>query len=115
MIEHVQTVRTRSLQVWLRPDEASLGWRHPGATDGDERRLLESFLALPAGQRTQADIDEVLKLIRRHGSIEAASAWADGLAAGARAAFPSAFEHVVSRFHARFIADMIDFVVARGS
>jgi uncharacterized protein with NAD-binding domain and iron-sulfur cluster len=32
MIEHVQTVRTRSLQVWLRPDEASLGWRHPGAT-----------------------------------------------------------------------------------
>jgi geranylgeranyl diphosphate synthase type II len=86
-----------------------------GSTDGDERRLLESFLGLPAGQRTQADIDEVLKLIRRHGSIEAASAWADGLAAGARAAFPSAFEHVVSRFHARFIEDMIDFVVARRS
>jgi hypothetical protein len=32
MIEHVGTVRTRSVQVWFRPDESGLGWRHPGAT-----------------------------------------------------------------------------------
>ncbi len=32
MMQHVRTVSTRSVQVWLRPDESALGWRHPGAT-----------------------------------------------------------------------------------
>ncbi len=32
MIGHVRTVATRSLQLWLRPDEAELGWPHRGAT-----------------------------------------------------------------------------------
>jgi hypothetical protein len=32
MIEHVGTVSTRSLQLWLRDDEATLGWSDPGAT-----------------------------------------------------------------------------------
>ncbi len=32
MMQHVRTVATRSVQVWLRPDESALGWRHPGAT-----------------------------------------------------------------------------------
>ncbi|MDP1819051.1 MAG: FAD-dependent oxidoreductase [Acidimicrobiales bacterium] len=32
MIEHVRTVPTRSAQLWLRDDEPSLGWAHPGAT-----------------------------------------------------------------------------------
>jgi hypothetical protein len=52
-------------------------------------------------------------MMHRHGSIGAASAWADGLAAGARAAFPSAFANAVSPFHARFIEQLIDFVVER--
>jgi hypothetical protein len=60
-------------------------------------------------------LDHYAELVSAAPGIEAASAWADGLAAGARAAFPSAFERAVSRFHARFIEDMIDFVVARGS
>lgn len=32
MIEHVRTVPTQSAQLWLRPDESTLGWRYPGAT-----------------------------------------------------------------------------------
>jgi hypothetical protein len=32
MIEHVRTVPTRSVQLWLRDDEPALGWAHPGAT-----------------------------------------------------------------------------------
>jgi uncharacterized protein with NAD-binding domain and iron-sulfur cluster len=32
MVRDVATVPTQSLQVWLRPDEAQLGWVHPGAT-----------------------------------------------------------------------------------
>jgi hypothetical protein len=48
-----------------------------------------------------------------HGSIGAASAWADGLAAGARIAFRDAFAPAVSPFHVGFIEQLIDFVVAR--
>lgn len=32
MIDHVTTVATRSAQLWLRDDEATLGWGQPGAT-----------------------------------------------------------------------------------
>jgi uncharacterized protein with NAD-binding domain and iron-sulfur cluster len=32
MIDHVNTVPTRSAQLWLRDDEPTLGWRDPGAT-----------------------------------------------------------------------------------
>ena len=32
MVDHVATVPTQSLQLWLRRDESELGWRHPGAT-----------------------------------------------------------------------------------
>jgi uncharacterized protein with NAD-binding domain and iron-sulfur cluster len=32
MVDHVATVPTHALQVWLRPDERALGWRGPQAT-----------------------------------------------------------------------------------
>jgi uncharacterized protein with NAD-binding domain and iron-sulfur cluster len=32
MVEHVATVPTQSLQIWLRRGEPELGWLHPGAT-----------------------------------------------------------------------------------
>lgn len=32
MIQHVRTVPTQSVQLWLRPDETALGWPQPGAT-----------------------------------------------------------------------------------
>ena len=32
MVDRVATVPTQALQLWLREDEAGLGWRHPGAT-----------------------------------------------------------------------------------
>jgi uncharacterized protein with NAD-binding domain and iron-sulfur cluster len=32
MVAHVGTVATQALQVWLGPDERTLGWDHPGAT-----------------------------------------------------------------------------------
>jgi uncharacterized protein with NAD-binding domain and iron-sulfur cluster len=32
MVDGVATVPTQALQLWLRRDEAALGWRHPGAT-----------------------------------------------------------------------------------
>ncbi len=32
MVEHLATTATQALQLWLREDELSLGWRFPGAT-----------------------------------------------------------------------------------
>jgi uncharacterized protein with NAD-binding domain and iron-sulfur cluster len=32
MITHVSTTATQALQLWLRPDEPSMGWPYPGAT-----------------------------------------------------------------------------------
>ncbi|MDP1819053.1 MAG: polyprenyl synthetase family protein [Acidimicrobiales bacterium] len=86
-----------------------------GAVAPDERRWLEAYLATPAQERTPADAEAVLALLHAHGSIETATAWSDGLAEGARAAFPAAFAHAVSPFHARFVEQLIDYVVARPS
>ena len=86
-----------------------------GAAEPEERRWLEGYLATASNERSDDDVRTVHGLMRAHGSVEAASAWADGLAAGARAAFPEAFAHVVSRFHARFIEQLIDFVIERPS
>ena len=32
MVTHLSTTATQALQLWLRADEPSLGWPHPGAT-----------------------------------------------------------------------------------
>lgn len=85
-----------------------------GVVDDDERRWVEAYLARRAEDRTEDDVRGLRDLLRAHGSIEAASAWADGLAAAARAAFPPAFTCAVSPFHVRFIEQLIDFVVVRG-
>jgi geranylgeranyl diphosphate synthase type II len=79
----------------------------------EERRWIDSFLAMPALERAPADAVTLYELMRTHGSIQAAEAWADGLVVGARAAFEPAFERAVSRFHVDFIEGIIDFVVRR--
>lgn len=81
----------------------------------EERVAVEAVLATPTAARTDDDARAVHELMVRHGSIDAATAWADGLAAAARAAFPAAFERAASRFHATFVEQLIDFVVARRS
>jgi geranylgeranyl diphosphate synthase type II len=83
--------------------------------DGPEREWLEHYLTLPPRERTGLDVDTVFELMRRHGSLEVAAAWADGLTAGARAAFPAAFASAVSPFHAHFVEQAIDFVTSRSS
>jgi uncharacterized protein with NAD-binding domain and iron-sulfur cluster len=32
MVDHIGTTATQAVQVWMDPDERSLGWDHPGAT-----------------------------------------------------------------------------------
>jgi geranylgeranyl diphosphate synthase type II len=84
-----------------------------GAARPDELAWLHRFLASTPDARTDADVAHVVALMREHGSIEVATAWADGLAAAAREAFGAAFARSVSPFHARCVEQIIDFVVER--
>jgi uncharacterized protein with NAD-binding domain and iron-sulfur cluster len=46
MTSHVRTVATQEMQLWLRPDEKSLGWERPGATVTAYRRPFETFASM---------------------------------------------------------------------
>jgi hypothetical protein len=84
-----------------------------GSATGPERAFLGGYLARPAAHRSDADVATVLDLMHAHSSIEVANAWADTLASAARAAFLPAFAPAASRFHARFVEELIAFVVTR--
>ena len=84
-----------------------------GVAAPDERRWLEGYLRTRASDRSEEDVRQVLALMHEHGSVEVAAAWADGLAAGAKAVFPAAFRAAASPFHARFVEGLVDFVVER--
>jgi uncharacterized protein with NAD-binding domain and iron-sulfur cluster len=47
MTAHVRTVATQGLQLWLRPDERTLGWERPGATVTAYQRPFETFASMP--------------------------------------------------------------------
>jgi uncharacterized protein with NAD-binding domain and iron-sulfur cluster len=46
MVDHVATVPTQSLQLWLRRAESELGWRHPGATISASLAPFETYAAM---------------------------------------------------------------------
>jgi geranylgeranyl diphosphate synthase type II len=78
-----------------------------------ESAWLTSYLEKAPDDRTDEELDTVLALMHEHGSIDAATASAAGLAAGARSVFGVAFTDAVSAGHARFVGDLVDFVVQR--
>jgi geranylgeranyl diphosphate synthase type II len=84
-----------------------------GTARHEELAWLHRFLALEQDERSDADVAQVVALMREHGSIEVATAWADALAGAARRAFGAAFARSVSPFHARCVEQIIDFVVER--
>jgi hypothetical protein len=47
MTSHVRTVATQAFQLWLRPDELTLGWDRPGATVTAYHRPFETFASMP--------------------------------------------------------------------
>jgi uncharacterized protein with NAD-binding domain and iron-sulfur cluster len=47
MVDHVATTATLALQVWLRPDEPSLGWTHPGVTVSAYEQPLSTWASMP--------------------------------------------------------------------
>jgi uncharacterized protein with NAD-binding domain and iron-sulfur cluster len=47
MTAHVRTVATQAFQIWLRPDEASLGWGTPGATVSAYVPPFDTWASMP--------------------------------------------------------------------
>jgi uncharacterized protein with NAD-binding domain and iron-sulfur cluster len=47
MVEHVRTVATQSLQLWLREDEPTLGWPHPGVTMSGYVKPFDTWASMP--------------------------------------------------------------------
>jgi geranylgeranyl diphosphate synthase type II len=78
-----------------------------------ESAWLSTYLGKAPDERSDADLATVLALMHEHGSIDAATASAYGLAAGARSVFGVAFGDAVSPDHARFVGELVNFVVDR--
>jgi uncharacterized protein with NAD-binding domain and iron-sulfur cluster len=47
MTENIKTVATQSIQLWMRPDEASLGWDRPGVTTSGYVAPLDTWASMP--------------------------------------------------------------------
>ncbi len=47
MISNVRTVATQAFQIWLRPDEPSLGWNEPGVTVSAYAPPFETWASMP--------------------------------------------------------------------
>ena len=47
LVDHVPTVATQALQLWLREDEPSLGWARPGVTMTGHVKPLDTWASMP--------------------------------------------------------------------
>lgn len=47
MTEHVRTVATQAFQIWLRPDEPTLGWPRPGVTTSAYVPPFDTWASMP--------------------------------------------------------------------
>jgi uncharacterized protein with NAD-binding domain and iron-sulfur cluster len=47
MTSRIRTVATQAFQIWLRPDEPTLGWNEPGVTISAYRRPFETWASMP--------------------------------------------------------------------
>ncbi|MGZ6977187.1 MAG: FAD-dependent oxidoreductase [Acidimicrobiia bacterium] len=47
MVDHLATIATQSFQVWLREDEPTLGWDHPGVTISAYEHPFSTWASMP--------------------------------------------------------------------
>jgi geranylgeranyl diphosphate synthase type II len=82
-------------------------------TRGDDHRTVRRFLAMERAQRTQDDVEAMLGLMRRYGSMEFARAFGLGIAEAATDAFDVAFANVPQSAERRFVHDLISWMLER--
>jgi geranylgeranyl diphosphate synthase type II len=81
----------------------------------DERQALERFFALPRSAKTSAQVERVLGMMHRYGSIEAARATAEALAGAAQHELESAFADAPESRHKQFLRELPTWVFERNS
>jgi len=80
-----------------------------------DRRWIESYLAAPAAGRADDEVDRLLALLHRLGSIDEAMRYGRGIAAAAHDWFAVAFADVPASPHRRFLEQMVDYMLDRES
>ena len=81
--------------------------------DEQERAWLDTFLSAGRGERSAEQVQALLEMMRRHGSIEFAREFSQGVAAAAREAFDAAFDGLQSSEDLRFIEELIPYMLDR--
>jgi geranylgeranyl diphosphate synthase, type II len=81
----------------------------------DERDELSSFFALSRRQKSQTQVNRVLELMHRYGSIEAARATAEALAGAAQHELENAFADAPESRHKQFLRELPTWVFERAS
>jgi geranylgeranyl diphosphate synthase type II len=80
---------------------------------GADRQAVERFLALERPQRKAGDVEEMLGLMHRYGSLDFARAFGLGIAEAATDAFEVAFAEVPDSPERRFLHDLIAWMLER--
>ena len=80
-----------------------------------ERDELVRFLRLDRAERTAADVEAVLAAMQRHGSLDFAAEFAEGIAGAAHGAFEEAFADVPDGEDRRFIEAIIPWMLERNA
>jgi geranylgeranyl diphosphate synthase, type II len=78
-----------------------------------ERALAELILRRPRAEKTVADVEVLMSLIRRHGSIDYAKALAQRLARRATSTFGQASRWMPASVHREFLLGMAEHVITR--
>lgn len=81
----------------------------------DERVELQRFFALARGAKSHAQVERVLRLMHRYGSIEAARATAEALAGAAQHELEGAFADAPESRHKQFLRELPTWVFERNS
>ena len=86
-----------------------------GEVEGEERRWLVEFLGSSEASRTQMEAERVLGLMQDYRSIDFARSYAEAMAVAAREVFDATFVGAEKEAPARFIRQLIPYMVSRSS
>jgi geranylgeranyl diphosphate synthase type II len=81
--------------------------------DDDDRTWLAEYLGRPMIERTTAQAEHVLSLMRTYGSIDFAVTWGQAIATAAHTVFREAFAEARPSVHCDFLQAMIGYMLER--
>ena len=84
-----------------------------GAASPAEREWVVAYLARPDTDRTRADADRIREMMERHGSLDFAFQFGQGIATAAYETFDEAFAEVPPSTHREFIRGLVPYMLAR--